>query len=120
MKLPVIIALLALAQPALAKDIQSWGATSLEASSAVQLLPGSGEAFVDLLCINNVTGGHPNNQQFDLSFNGVDITVFVYSPYDGPDIYTVAVPEGYRAEPPEIVVEEGSRGIIHIYLEWGV
>lgn len=119
-KLPVIIALLALAQPALAKDNVSWGATTVSERSSIQLVPGSDGAFIDVLCVNKVTGGHAYNQQFDLSLGGVDVTVFVYSPSgEIPDIYTVAVPTGYYADPPEIEIDEGKSGVIRIYQEWG-
>jgi hypothetical protein len=121
MKLPVIIALLALASPALAKDNASWGATTVRERSSVQLTPGTDGAFIDVLCVNKLTGGHDQNQQFDLSLGGVDVTVFVYSPAgDIPDIYTVAVPTGYYADPPEIEIDEGESGVVRIYLEWGV
>jgi hypothetical protein len=121
MKLPVMLALLALASPALASQSASWGATTVQERSSIQLLPGTDGAFIDVLCVNMVTGGHPNNQQFDLSLGGVDVTVFVYSPTgDIPDIYTIAVPMGYYADPPEIEIDEGGSGVVRIYLEWGV
>lgn len=109
-----------LAAPAVAQDAASWGATTPKERSAVALLPGTEGAVLDVLCINHLTGGHSMAQQFDLTRDGITVSAFVFAaPGDNPDTYTIAVPEGYRADPPEVTIEEGESAVVRVFIEWG-
>ena len=108
--------LLALASPAAAENVKVWlgipGAT--EPSTITLHAPTDPAAVATLTFVN--TQVHGADEVFDLSWEGIDVTVyFDWNADDGSaERIEVIPPEGYVAVPPVLDVAEHTTGTVQI------
>lgn len=105
-----ILASLALALPASAQDSAWWQSTGC------QLVPVTGEAWVaEVRCANFLTNMTPADVSADLHIDGLTVHLALAQTYGRtPDTFSVAVPDGFVAVPPVLVLDEETAGVVLI------
>lgn len=93
---------------------RDWG------GSSATLKHGEGDAIALVECVSRLTARGASVLTFDLSLNGLIVTVMVdQGNGDVPDTYHVTPPSGYVAVPPSVSVEENDSATILIFLADG-
>jgi hypothetical protein len=107
-----------LVTPVLADETRTWFSGSMV--SQMHLAPETGGPVASVTFHNEDL--HTQSEAFDLSMPGLAVTVRTDINHAGkaPDKFSVTVPEGFVAAPPEMMVEEGATGAILIYSVEGV
>ena len=107
---------LLVALPAFAAPMQTWGVPPI---AYVELKPSDLPGVWAEVEFQNSDVHGQDREDFTLTLNGVSVKVRLEADraYGQPDVIHVTVPEGFRAEPPMISVEEGDTGTVLIYSE---
>ena len=111
--LRVLSALAALALPAAAQDSAWWETTGC------QLVPVHGEAWVaEVICRNELTSMTSPDVSAALSIDGLTVQLAVAQTLGRtPDSFMVTPPDGFVADPPVLVLDEGTVGVVRV-LPW--
>ena len=109
----LVLSALFLALPASAQDSAWWAATGC------QLVQIQGEAWVaEVRCQNELTSMTNPDVAADLRAGDLTVGLFVEQTLGRtPDSFAVFPPDGFVADPPVLVLDEGARGVVLI-LPW--
>jgi len=103
-------AALFLALPTSAQDSANWGGTGC------QIVPIQGEAWVaEVRCRNELTSMTNPDVAADLRAGDLTVGLFVEQTLGRtPDSFAVFPPDGFVADPPVLVLDEGARGVVKV------
>lgn len=98
--------------PAKAQDVASFDGTGC------QLVPVTGQAYVaEVHCQNVETTGNAHSEGI-MQAGGIVVGLTVdHGPGDVPDVFSFTPPDGYFADPPFLVLDEKTRGVV-VVREW--
>jgi hypothetical protein len=100
-----------LAKPVNAQDRAFWDATGCS------IAPVTGEAWVaEVWCINELTTMTGADVSADLRIDGLTVHLSIaQTPGRIPDTFTVTPPDGFVAEPADLVLGEELTGVVRVY-----
>jgi hypothetical protein len=105
-----IILTACLAMPAAAQDSAFW------ATTGCQIVPITGEAWVaEIRCVNRLTTMTSPDVAADLHTGDLTVGLFVEQTFGRtPDSFMVTPPDGYVADPPVLVLDEDTAGVVRV------
>ena len=105
-----VIAALFWASPLRAQDAAFWDTTGCV------LVPVAGEAWVaEVRCANFLTSMSPPDVAASLQIDGLTVHLEIaQTPGRIPDTFSVIVPDGFVADPPALVLDEETRGVVRV------